>query len=323
MGSGVGEQGRRYWVVSPNVNNNKKTVSAWARASVLAHGAFMGWEPNHKHIGHKFAHEIAPKHVILIARSHNRSPQIVGFGVVQGGYKMRIQGVEIPEGGAFGSARKLRPFVNLTTERLPGRIPFIKALNHSSALAELHPVRNRDHRRVCEWLDRRLSSKGKRRSEKNPPGTDGRLQQGALDTQIAAPPRNYQLDFKRHTKDQDTTATRTEARLLGRYRQWLKWQCRELLTLKWKKLQCDGFEEGPKNLIEAKGATSREHLRMAVGELLDYAYLTKKKFGRLNKAILVPKKPSNDLEEWLRNLNISLIWPEKGAFRDNAKDQFT
>jgi 3-deoxy-D-arabino-heptulosonate 7-phosphate (DAHP) synthase len=61
---------------------------------------------------------------------------------------------------------------------------------------------------------------------------------------------------------------------------------------------------------------------MAVGQLLDYAYQARKKFGRLNKAILVRKKPHEDVEEWLRDLEISLIWPDKEAFRDNAKGRF-
>jgi len=60
----------------------------------------------------------------------------------------------------------------------------------------------------------------------------------------------------------------------------------------------------------------------AVGQLFDYKYQAREKFGRLNKTILVPKKPDEDLEEWLRDVEISLIWPEKGAFRDNAEDQF-
>lgn len=282
----------------------------------------MGWGQDHN-IGYGFVHEIRPGDLALVGRRHKGRPQIFGFGVVRGASKTRVERAEIPEGEAFESARDLRPFVNLTAETLPRRIPFIKALRHSSALAELHPDRIRDHYRVCRWLESRLSSKDKRRSAKNTSGTDDTIRQSAFETQISPPPRNFQRHFKVHTRDQVTTATRSEAGLLARYRQWLKWQGRDLPTFRCNRLQCDGFEKVRRNLIEAKGATRREYLRMAVGELLDYAYQAKKKFGRLNKAILVPKKPKDDLEEWLRSLNISLIWPEKGAFRDNAKEQFT
>jgi hypothetical protein len=314
MSANVGERGRRYWVVSPNVGYNEQAVFAWGRASVLGRAAFMGWKPNHKHIGDKFAHEITPGEVILIARRYKSRPQLVGLGIVRGRYKTHIEDVEIPDGGGFGSMRNLSPFVGLMTETLPASIPFIEALRHSSALAQLHPERDRDHYRVCEWMDRRLQ-------KKDLPGTDG-VGWNAADTQIAAPPKNYQLDFKIRTSEQVTIARKREAHLLNQYRKWLKWQGRELPTFKCSKLQCDGFEEGRRNLIEAKGATSREHMRMAVGQLFDYEYQAKKKFGRLNKAILVPEKPHEDLEEWLRDLKISLIWPEKGAFRDNADDQF-
>jgi hypothetical protein len=323
MDANIGEQERRYWVVSPNVNYNEKTVSAWGRASVLGRAAFMGWGPNHKRIGDKFAHKIASGDVILIARRHKFSAQLVGFGVVLDDYKTRIKGVEIPEGGSFGSLRNLAPFVDLTTETPSARIRFTKALSHSSALAQLHPDRNTDHHGVCQWMDMRLSKKRKGSSDKNQPGTGEPLGRSASSAQIAAPPTNYQFDFKIRTRQQVTTGKRSEARLLHRYRQWLKWQGRELPTFKCNKLQCDGFEEGRRNLIEAKAAASREHIRMAVGQLLDYAYHARKKLGRLNKAILLPEKPHEDLEEWLRNLEISLIWPDEQAFRDNAKEQFT
>ncbi|MGO8787808.1 MAG: hypothetical protein ACLQVL_10560 [Terriglobia bacterium] len=323
MSTNTGEHERRYWVVSPNVNCIEKTVPAWGRASILGRAAFMGWEPNHLHIGHKFAYEILPGHVILIGRRHKGSPQIFGFGVVRGPHTKRINHAEIPEGGEFGAARNLRPFVNLTTKTIPRRIPLIKALTHSSALAELHPANNKDHRRVCEWLEGQLSSKREMGREKNRPNTDTPHQKNAPVTHVSAPPGNYQLDFKVHTKSQVITAKKSEARLLARYRQWLKWQGRRLQTFKCNKLQCDGFEERRRNLIEAKGTTSREHLRMAVGQVLDYAYQSKKEFGALKKAILVPKKPDGNLEQWLRSLDIGLIWPEKGTFRDNAKEDFT
>ena len=59
---------RRYWVVSPNVRNNKKTVSDWRRACVAGRVAFMGWGPDESHqkLGHKFAYEIQSRDIILI-----------------------------------------------------------------------------------------------------------------------------------------------------------------------------------------------------------------------------------------------------------------
>lgn len=106
------------------------------------------------------------------------------------------------------------------------------------------------------------------------------------------------------------------------YRHWLKIQKRTLSSLKYKKLQCDGYEKNRGNLIEAKSSISREHIRMAVGQLLDYAYQGKTHLGAPNMAILLPQKPLSRVVEWLEPLKIRLVWQEKGSFLDNANGQF-
>jgi hypothetical protein len=88
-------------------------------------------------------------------------------------------------------------------------------------------------------------------------------------------------------------------------------------------LQCDGHEEIRKNLIEAKSSASREHIRMAVGQLLDYAFQGRTKLQGLHLAVLLPAKPAKDVEAWLDSLNIKLIWPDGTGFVDNANGQFT
>lgn len=316
-------EGRRYWVVSPNVRYNEKTVSEWRQASVLGHAAFMGWQPNdNRHrLGHKFAYEIQPNDVILIARRHRSEPDIVGFGVVRGKFKKRLPGVKIPD-ERFASLRKLEPFI--PQSRAPANLGLIDALGHTMALARLHPNRNKAHARVCKWMERQLAKKGnptpdKRSDEKITP----RQQPDPQDPRIAAPLGNHQLDYDVRTRRQVIRAQKIEAKLLERYRIWLEQQDRKLQTAKYGKLQCDGFEEKRGNLIEAKSSTSREHSRMAVGQLLDYGFQGRKKFGHASMAILVPHKPQQDVEEWLGSLTISLIWREKRSFLDNANGKFT
>jgi hypothetical protein len=82
---------RKYWIVSPNVNNNNETVGEWRRVSVRVGVAFMGGgydDPEHLNMGPKFAgrvpNGIQPGDVILIARRYNGEPQTVGFGLVTG-----------------------------------------------------------------------------------------------------------------------------------------------------------------------------------------------------------------------------------------------
>jgi hypothetical protein len=118
-------------------------------------------------------------------------------------------------------------------------------------------------------------------------------------------------------------AQRQEAQLLGNYRRWIKKQNRELCSLKIGALQCDAYEELRHNLIEAKASASREHIRMAVGQLLDYAFQGESQLQASRMAILLPEKPPKDIEAWLDSLNIKLIWSEVPAFLDNANGQFT
>lgn len=314
---------RRYWVVSPNVRYNEKTVPDWRQASVLGRAAFMGWQPDDKRhkLGHKFAYQVQPNDIILIARRHHSEPEIVGFGIVRGEFKKRLEGVQIPDED-FASLRKLRPFI--PQSRAPAHVGLIGALGHSTALAELHPDTNKAHTRVCKWMERQLAKKGSRVVGGNSTNkTSPNQQPVSQDPHIAAPPGNHQLDYDVRTKSQVIRAQKIEAKLLQRYRIWLKLQDLNLQTARYKKLQCDGFEEKRRNLIEAKSSTRREHIRMAVGQLSDYAFQGRKKFGDPNMAILVPEKPREDIEEWLASLNISLIWHEKGSFLDNANGKFT
>jgi len=75
--------------------------------------------------------------------------------------------------------------------------------------------------------------------------------------------------------------------------------------------------------IEAKSSSSREHIPMGVGQLLDYAFQGKEKLGKPNKALFLPAKPSPDIERWLEAVGINLIWPMRRVFLDNANGLFT
>ncbi|OKJ16786.1 restriction endonuclease [Kitasatospora sp. CB01950] len=64
---------------------------------------------------------------------------------------------------------------------------------------------------------------------------------------------------------------------------------------------------GPLNLlVEAKGSVTREHIRMAIGQLADYSrYLPNP-----TKAILVPSEPRADLLDLAGSQDCVVIWPE-------------
>lgn len=287
---------------------------------MLGNAAFMGWPLDHP-IGHKFAHVIAPGDVILIARRYESEPEIVGFGVVRGKFKRHIKGVKTPT--EFGSARTLRPFIPMS--EAPQRIRLIEALGHTRALVKLHPSPAdsqylKAHSLVRDWMENVLTKNAK----KNPPINTGPKDLApSKGLQIAAPPNNFQLDYDVRTETQKIKAVKNEAVLLDAYRLWLEKQARKLPTTKQGKLQCDGFEERRHNLIEAKSETSREHIRMAVGQLLDYGFQIQKEFGRVHMAILLPNKPRWDLVDWLVPLGIKVVWQHRGVFLDNANGKFT
>jgi len=136
-------------------------------------------------------------------------------------------------------------------------------------------------------------------------------------------PENHQLDYKVQTKARVIRAEKVEAELLQSYRRWLAEQGRKLSAVKYRALQCDAYEEDRRNLIEAKSSARREHIRMAVGQVLDYAFQGRKKFGAAHKAILLPSEPSSEIVDWLDSLEIKVIWRDKKAFLDSANGQFT
>ena len=69
-------------------------------------------------------------------------------------------------------------------------------------------------------------------------------------------------------------------------------------------LRVDGWIKDGKILIEAKSSCTRNQIRLAIGQLLDYKrYLNPKQM-----AILLPTKPKSDLIELIKSLDMSLIY---------------
>jgi hypothetical protein len=305
---------KSYWIVSPNVRDNEATVSDWKKASILKHAAFMGWPLSHP-IGNRFALTIQPRDIILIARRHNLRPELVGFGIVRGKYKTK--GIKTPQ--RFATWRKLSPFIALS--EAPARVPISQVLRHTKALVRLHPRSRRSHAAVCGWMNKLLSKYENVGSTKN--FGKSKAEEKSVAAELVDSPKHHQLDYIIHSKGQITKAKKNEARLVMEYSEWLARQDHKLVAAKYGKLQCDGFEKERLNLIEAKSSTSREHIRMAAGQLLDYAFQIKKTFGKPHKAVLLPKKPEASSVNWLSPLGINVIWREKGAFFDNADGKFT
>ncbi len=77
-----------------------------------------------------------------------------------------------------------------------------------------------------------------------------------------------------------------------------------------KPLYTDLYDETTRALIEAKGSVTRENIRMAIGQLADYARFV----PTACKVILLPSRPRADLEALARSESIDLIWATNGGY---------
>jgi hypothetical protein len=251
--------------------------------------------------------------VILIARRHRGQPDVVGFGIVSSDVKTR--GIEAPDKSWDGSYRKLSPFVPWS-----GNLPdgIMSALSQTAALRRLDPTKA-EHRRICAWMLSRLSRAslrslhGNRKSHPAPKASYVKL--GDL-------PHDHEFEFEVRRPEAVKRAKKLEAKLVNDYERWLAKKQRHLGCLCFGQIRCDVYEAKRRNLLEAKCRAKREHIRMAVGQLLDYAHLARRGYQNLNLAILLPEKPLDELTDWLSLLRISVAWRENRRFADNANGQF-
>lgn len=115
-------------------------------------------------------------------------------------------------------------------------------------------------------------------------------------------------------------AERREAELLQSFRHYLTKKghqtCRYQIVPQGesKPLFCDLFDKTMGLLVEAKGVTTREAVRMAIGQLADYKRFIK---PAPQLAVLLPSKPQQDLLALLADQTIGVIWSEGGGFMDS------
>jgi hypothetical protein len=136
-------------------------------------------------------------------------------------------------------------------------------------------------------------------------------------------------DFQVETVDAVPPATtrelqRIEGQLVRRYRAWLDPQGRRLkgliIPVGDVMLRADLFDTELQLLIEAKAAATREHVRYAVGQLLDYRrYLT----PRPALALLLPRPLESELAALPYELDIGIIWAAGAGFTDSVDGRLT
>jgi hypothetical protein len=107
-----------------------------------------------------------------------------------------------------------------------------------------------------------------------------------------------------------------EAKLVQAFKAWLEAQGHEVLRLRIvppgevKPLFNDAWIPALNLLVEAKGTCTREAIRMAIGQLIDY--------GRARpdarRAMLLPSRPRSDLIDLIEAVGLTLIWQCGGKF---------
>lgn len=120
-------------------------------------------------------------------------------------------------------------------------------------------------------------------------------------------------------------AVRREQPLVLAYKMWMEERESEIVRLRvlpegsTAHLYCDVYDKTRNNLLEAKADTGRASIRMAIGQLMDYARFAS---PRPDLAVLTEDRPSSDLEALLSSLRIACVWRRGHDFVDNADGRF-
>jgi len=78
-------------------------------------------------------------------------------------------------------------------------------------------------------------------------------------------------------------------------------------------LYSDLWDVTGRELVEAKGLVTREQLRSAVGQLLDYGRFVEAK----TRTVLVPTRPRPDLLAYLAHAGVNAVYPQGDGWGRN------
>jgi hypothetical protein len=76
-------------------------------------------------------------------------------------------------------------------------------------------------------------------------------------------------------------------------------------------LRCDLYDPARRMIIEAKSDCDRHTIRLAIGQLADYARLHGEP---CEKVLLLPRKPHRDLIKLLESQDVAVIWEHGSTF---------
>jgi len=112
-------------------------------------------------------------------------------------------------------------------------------------------------------------------------------------------------------------AERRESSMVQRYKAFIEAQGHPISRLRIRPpneampMFCDVYVKDLNLLVEAKGSTDRQSIRMAIGQLVDYGRFVP---GGTQLAILLPSRPREDLVRLIEHAEIKMIYEDGDSF---------
>lgn len=313
----------RFWIVSANVNRSGTTLRPWINTILSKGTAYMGWAEDDPK-GAVFA-TIVRGDFVLIAygsmRNHGAQRRLVACGKVilnQPTSDPRVRDLR------HSQFAQLDPFLPLNEDPADCGISLTGTSHDGNpqppAIFELDPddPRHTGNRALCAWLDRQLNGAAARRrgGAANPSNT---VTANSVRIDADANCESYEVA----NREQVIRAQRDEQQLVNEFVAALRRRRISAERLRYTSgegiFYCDVYVGDRGHLIEAKSSTSREDIRMAIGQLFDYKRLTQQAGKVVRRvAVLLPERPATDMLELLTSLNIGVVWRNGRTFSDNC-----
>ncbi|MDQ1547236.1 MAG: hypothetical protein QOH69_2140 [Actinomycetota bacterium] len=142
--------------------------------------------------------------------------------------------------------------------------------------------------------------------------------EGEFASSIAIEKSNVESYVLQRQTLEPVTALRAEAGLVSRYVTWIESKYKvttlrqAIPTAAGHLMYTDIFVNETRELIEAKASSSREHIRTALGQVLDYARYV----PHSSLAVLTPTRPAGEMVELLASHGVGSTWEldRKGQF---------
>lgn len=132
---------------------------------------------------------------------------------------------------------------------------------------------------------------------------------------------NTERFVQQHPSAETVEAIRREALLVARYVEWLRVHRgattirHAIPTAAGRSMFTDLFVVESRELVEAKASSSREHIRVALGQILDYARYV----DHDSLAVLVPQRPAQEMTSLLISHGVGCIWESSPGVFDSER----